>query len=175
MKKLYFQGNCQTLTYAWYLKHLLPDLDIKWLHSERFANAKWSTNSLWSSVEHIYDAEEVRNIFEEGCFLISNLDNRNKSLFEDKYPNTTIKTITCIYKNIDGMEKRELDWGIDIKLSTIFEDTKANILTKNHPDTYTFLLAIKQICNFLDLPFFNLSDYKKHLKKGFPFELKKNN
>ena len=165
-------GNCQTLTYAWYLKRLIPDLDVKWLGSEQFANAVWPRSRTWSSVDRIYDAEEVRNILEEGCFLISNNDNKNKSLFEDKYPRTTIKTITCMHENIDGMKERELDWDIDIKLSTIFEDTKANMLTNHHPDTYTFLLIIKQICDLLDVPFFNAEDYDKYLKKGFPFEQK---
>ena len=165
-------GNCQTLTYARYLKRLLPDLDVMWLTSERFANANWSTDQLWSSTDRIYDAEEVRNILEEGCFLISNHDNKNKSYFKGKYPHTNIKTITCIHENIDGMKERELDWDIDIKLSTILEDIKANMLTANHPDTYTFLLIIKQICDLLDVPFFNAEDYDKYLKKGFPFEQK---
>lgn len=175
MEKLYFMGNCQTLTYAWYLKRLLPDLDVKWLQSERFLNANWTSNPTWSDVERVFNLEEVDSILNEGCFLITNHDNENKSHFEDKYPNTTIKTITCIYENIDGMKERELDWDIDIKLSTIFEDTKANMLTVNHPDTYTFLLVIKQICSYIDVPFFNADDYNKYLKKGFPFELNKNN
>ena len=73
------------------------------------------------------------------------------------------------------MKTRELDWDIDIKLSTIFEDIKANMLTVNHTDTYTFLLIIQQICNFLDVSFFDVYDYNKYLKKGFPYELNKNN
>jgi hypothetical protein len=49
------------------------------------------------------------------------------------------------------------------------------MLTENHPDTYTFLQVIKQICNYLDVPFFNADDYDNYINKGFPFELNKNN
>ena len=109
MEKLYFMGNCQTLTYAWYLKRLLPDLDVKWLQSERFLNANWTSNPTWSDVERVFNLEEVDSILNEGCFLITNHDNENKSHFEDKYPNTTITTITCIYENIDGFEVAQAD------------------------------------------------------------------
>jgi hypothetical protein len=175
MEKLYFMGNCQVMTYAWYLKRLIPDLDIKWLQSERFLKKLFPGLPIWNDVERVFNLEEVDSILEEGCFLITNNDNKNKSHFKDEYPNTTIKTITSIHENIDGMKERELDWDIDIKLSTIFEDTKANMLTFNHPDTYTFLLAVKQICDFLDAPFFSALSYDKYIKKGFPFELKENN
>jgi len=171
MKKLYFMGNCQTLTYAWYLKRLLPDLDVKWLRSEQFLHATWPTVPTWSDVERVFDLGKVNSILEEGCFLITNDNNRNKAYFESEYPNTSIKTITCIHENIDGMKRREQNWEIDIKLSTIFEDPKANMLTENHPDTYTFLQIIKQICNYLDVPFFNADDYDNYINKGFPFEL----
>jgi hypothetical protein len=170
MKKLCFMGNCQTLTYAWYLKRLLPDLDVEWLQCERFLNVGWPSASTWSEVYRVFNIEEVNSILEEGCFLITNHDNKNKSYFKDKYPRTNIKTITRIHENIDGMKHRELAWDIDIILSTIFEDKNACMLTSCHPDTYTFLQIIKQICDFLDVPFFNAEDYDKYLKKGFPFE-----
>lgn len=187
--KISFLGNCQTLAYSKYFSMLLPDNEVRWLCPDIFANngSKWmKMTHVWGDTidDHIMCQDEVHDHLLKSDILIHMpinpklSKNHNSESINKKYKkNTKIATISTIHKSVEGMKEREKEKKLDIRLSKIFDlypDLAGVIEDDNnmHPNTFTILEAMRMICDFLCVPYFEYEDYTIHLNSGHPFEQK---
>lgn len=184
-----FIGNCQTVSLCFFLQKLLvrkPNYIVKWcLYGDEFTAyvSNWSEKCRHKIVNYDESLEYIKI-----CdYVIYQEISKEKSVFSNEDVLTQIKKNDCKlikmpsifleYSSYEASLKelitRETDKNVDIKVSQIIHRNKPKkvMLTKNHPNTFLFLEIIKEICNFLNIEFFDQRSYSHFVNNPNYMEL----
>ena len=187
MIRIGFVGNCQTLGLLFFFKDLVRDLnyELKWIcYREPLPNWKIirRAKTIFDCEQNIIqDIEEKINYLKKCNYIIYQPIKEETSInFNFKkilsYSNKNCKLISFITifitknrnfkKQIKELSRREQYYNTNIKISNFLKNYEGNcekiMLSRNHPTTITFLELIKQICNIININFFD--DTSKYLK-----------
>ena len=173
-----FIGSCQTVGLCFFFQQLLKnkknDYYISWLlYSEDFKQhlGEWSHKCENKILNYTQSMEQIKR---SDVIIYQNI-NESKSSFANptflnqlKKESCILIQISCIHfdysdfqKSLEELKKREIQKGVDIKVSKIFEKYPncKMMLNYYHPTTFLFLEIMKEILLLLKMDFFSLHEY----------------
>jgi hypothetical protein len=181
-------GNCQALTFCFYLQQLLGPDNINWItYGDEFIRhlRRWSDKCQNKITD--YD-ESIEQIKISDIIIFQNVDSKkskfcnNKTLSELKKQSCKLIQIPSIYiqaynfdESINELIKREEKNDVDIKVSDILIKYKRSlnrlIIHENHPKTFLFLEVLKRITDMIGIDFFTKKQYIDFMKNDNYMEL----
>jgi hypothetical protein len=183
MINITFIGSCQTVGLCFFFQQLLKnkknDYYVSWvLYSEVFKQHlhEWSNKcenkilNYQQSMQQIKKSDVIiyQHINESKC----NFSNPN-FLNQVKKESCILIQISCIHfdysyfeKSLVELKKREIQKGVDIKVSKFIESNPKYkmMLSIYHPNTFLFLEIMKEILLILNMDFFSKEEYHYYCK-----------
>lgn len=184
-----FVGNCQAIALCWYFRRLVKN-NCYFVNSV-FIGERYPRNEdifLDQTRYNIYDQDEgIKYLKSCKVIVYQKIKPTTHEVFNykkiEEYASSDAKLIsfpTIWYndqdKDISSMQDREVKLNISLKVSEIISRNlnRKLMITENctkpdHPNSYLFLEIVREICNIINVNFFNKEDYFKYLNFGYPF------
>lgn len=183
-----FIGNCQTLSLCFFFQELLENQNysVYWISYDDEFNEHVQDWTDKCKNKILFQDEAIERI-EESDIIIYQEIRLDKSAFSNREKLLEIKKETCrlitvpsirfdynhYEKSINKLIIRENTKNTDIKVSNIFNKFKKYklMLSPRHPKTSLFLEMVKELCKFIDIPFFTKEKYKTFIENNNFMEL----
>jgi hypothetical protein len=178
MKRFALIGNCQMAALSHYIRWLPEKHMSLWLCRNKWVNSKWPhDHQLFGSDKikfHVFDKNKKREIlqtcdviFYQPNFETIELINKNSN---KKYQ-TLIEISPIFVNDLEFMQQKEKKYNTSIKASNIIrkhKHKKPYIKKQNHPSSLIFLDIMKELCDILNIQYYNDADHHFLLNKQYP-------
>ena len=157
----------------------LPEKHMSfWLCRDKWVNAKWPHNTqLFDSDKikfHVFDKNKKREILQTCDIIFYQPNFETLNIIKENSNSRCQKTIDIspiFVDDIEFIERKETKYNTLIRVSEIIKKNKnINLYTKkhNHPCSFLFLEIIKELCDIINVKYYNQETYDSLIKKQYP-------